>query len=532
MPVSFNIAVLDTPISAKTSGESQGDLFQVQTYRKQSSAETSQAETEDQLLDSGCNVSDTGKGNPFSSVLKKRLLSQTQQDTDETLSSGQEQKPKIKNLPTQETKTKDVETNETAELMYASSVLLPQSEPQMDIAIKLQAASLKSAATTTPLNSPLQQKTTVTQSLNSSQQAEKQIDQAVKAVSKEDTASPQTIAKKTIAEITSEVKSEQVSQISAEQKAAVSPIEIKEVYTGFQSRVAQYQANQADINTAKPAVTSSSKISAPQIQAQGQTQAQTYSKTDSPAQTQTATEPQSQPQVKQVKSSLAASSLSSEQSTQFAVKKSETDKKTTLPDKIASGESFQTVITSQQSQQKVAENTVQLSESSRTVNADSVGRQEAMKPVDQILQQIPTTITGSSQQIRMTLTPAELGTIRITFRQEDEQVSGVLEVENAAVQRDIEKAIPQIASAMADSGIQLRRIEVIPMQNNPNSPNNQFSQDFNFADQRHPTGQASNQSSGGNVAKNSLNPNAETGQGEVQAKPQQVYGDSGLNMYA
>lgn len=521
MSISLNIAAVNT--KSKVAGQSRGDLIPLASP-KQSSSQMSKVMADRPSLNSGLNVSDTGKANPFSNVLKKQLLSQTSADADETLLSGQEQKAKIKSLLAQQAKTKDTKTSDNAaELAGAMAVLPPLPQVQTDISINLQTAS-RMKPTGAPLNSQVQQQSNLKQSLGTSRQGERQSEQALKTTSQ---AAPslQATVKKNIVETAPEVKTEPV----VAEKKTIPQIEIKEIPKSFQPRVAQNQTDQS--NAVQPVVSSQTK--APPTQFLTQVQVPVQAQVQAQAQVEPQFQPQTQQtQVKQIGSSLARPPISSKESPQGVTKKEELGKKTVLPDKIVSGESFQSAIVSQQSQQGIAETTSQAAEKTSVISIDSAGRQETLKPADQILQHIPTTMTGSFQQIRMTLAPEELGSIRIVFRQQDEQIYGVIEVEKSSVQKDIEKAMPQIASAMADSGIQLRRIEVIPMQNNPNSPNNQFSQDFNPSDQRHPTGQTTDQSSRGGISKNASGQGAESVEDEISSKPQQVFDNSGLNMYA
>ncbi len=153
------------------------------------------------------------------------------------------------------------------------------------------------------------------------------------------------------------------------------------------------------------------------------------------------------------------------------------------------------------------------------------------KPIEQVLNAIPTTITGSAQQIRMSLSPEELGSVRLTFRQQDEQVEGLIEIQNNEVRKDIEKSIPQIVAALAESGVTVRRIEIIPMQNTPQQQNESFSQGFSAADQHHLAGQANYHAPRGSGS--SLGSASTTSpQSDVTASSEKDYDPNALNMYA
>jgi len=153
------------------------------------------------------------------------------------------------------------------------------------------------------------------------------------------------------------------------------------------------------------------------------------------------------------------------------------------------------------------------------------------KPIEQVLNAIPTTITGSAQQIRVSLSPEELGAVRLTFRQQDEQIEGLIEIQNNEVRKDIEKSIPQIAAALAESGVTVRRIEIVPMQNSSQQQNESFSQDFNAADQQHLAGQANyntSRASGSSLGTASLT----SQQSPATPSSEKDYDPNALNMYA
>lgn len=84
------------------------------------------------------------------------------------------------------------------------------------------------------------------------------------------------------------------------------------------------------------------------------------------------------------------------------------------------------------------------------------------RPIDQIVQTLQLRTFGAESQVRMTLVPETLGAIRITFRQTDGQLVGLLEVQKADTRNEIERSIGQLAAAMETAGLQVRRIEVTP----------------------------------------------------------------------
>jgi flagellar hook-length control protein FliK len=92
--------------------------------------------------------------------------------------------------------------------------------------------------------------------------------------------------------------------------------------------------------------------------------------------------------------------------------------------------------------------------SSGNVSAD-IGRQ--------ILESIHSSVSqqGAERQITIRLNPPELGKVFITFRQQDAELTGFMEVSKPQTRFEIEHALPQIIRNLADSGIQIKRLEVM-----------------------------------------------------------------------
>ena len=92
--------------------------------------------------------------------------------------------------------------------------------------------------------------------------------------------------------------------------------------------------------------------------------------------------------------------------------------------------------------------------SSSNVPAD-IGRQ--------ILESIHSSVSqqGAERQITIRLNPPELGKVSITFRQQDAELTGIMEVSKPQTRFEIEQTLPQIIRNLADSGIHIRRLEVM-----------------------------------------------------------------------
>ena len=81
----------------------------------------------------------------------------------------------------------------------------------------------------------------------------------------------------------------------------------------------------------------------------------------------------------------------------------------------------------------------------------------------QILESIHKSISqqGAERQITIRLNPPELGKVFIKFRQQDAELTGLMEVSKTQTRFEIEQTLPQIIRNLADSGIQIKRLEVM-----------------------------------------------------------------------
>ena len=81
---------------------------------------------------------------------------------------------------------------------------------------------------------------------------------------------------------------------------------------------------------------------------------------------------------------------------------------------------------------------------------------------DQIHESIRTSFSGGSgeQQITVRLNPPELGRVFVRLQEEQDQITGMLEVSKAETRYQIEQALPQIVRNLQDSGIAVKRLEV------------------------------------------------------------------------
>ena len=75
-----------------------------------------------------------------------------------------------------------------------------------------------------------------------------------------------------------------------------------------------------------------------------------------------------------------------------------------------------------------------------------------------------------NQQITVQLNPPELGKVSIKFQEQDEQITGLLEVSKTQTRVEIEQAIPQILRDLQNSGIQIKRLDVVLTQEHDEQP--------------------------------------------------------------
>ncbi|HUT30691.1 MAG TPA: flagellar hook-length control protein FliK [Sedimentisphaerales bacterium] len=80
---------------------------------------------------------------------------------------------------------------------------------------------------------------------------------------------------------------------------------------------------------------------------------------------------------------------------------------------------------------------------------------------EQLTEQIRTSLRQGDQQITIRLNPPELGKVLIRFQEQNDQITGLLEVSRTQTRYEIEQALPQIIRTLHDAGVQVRRLEVV-----------------------------------------------------------------------
>ncbi len=72
---------------------------------------------------------------------------------------------------------------------------------------------------------------------------------------------------------------------------------------------------------------------------------------------------------------------------------------------------------------------------------------------------------GGEKQITIRLNPPELGSVMIRFSEKNSELTGTLQVSKAETKAEIEQALPDIIRSLSESGIQLRRLDVVSTEN-------------------------------------------------------------------
>ncbi len=103
--------------------------------------------------------------------------------------------------------------------------------------------------------------------------------------------------------------------------------------------------------------------------------------------------------------------------------------------------------------------------SNKAVNITEQTAQSPQKDIStSISQQIIESINASLHQadrcVTIHLEPPDLGHVFVRFKEQQNQITGLLEVSKAETKHEIEQALPQMMKTLEDCGIQIKRLEV------------------------------------------------------------------------
>lgn len=156
---------------------------------------------------------------------------------------------------------------------------------------------------------------------------------------------------------------------------------------------------------------------------------------------------------------------------------------------------------------------------------------------NQILESVRSSLSQQTgdKEITIQLNPPELGKISVKFQEQGDQITGTLEVSKAQTRAEIEQALPGIIRSLADSGVAIRRIEVVLSQNEQSG--NQASKDTLLQDGAFQQRNSANPGQSGNEQQASQTYYGPTGRGRYQhqnaADPyEMLVNNSSINMLA
>ncbi|MHC4356171.1 MAG: flagellar hook-length control protein FliK, partial [Planctomycetota bacterium] len=82
---------------------------------------------------------------------------------------------------------------------------------------------------------------------------------------------------------------------------------------------------------------------------------------------------------------------------------------------------------------------------------------------NQVLESVRSSLSQQTgdKEITIQLNPPELGKVSVKFQQQGAEITGTLEVSKAQTRTEIEQVLPEIIRSLADSGVAIKRIEVV-----------------------------------------------------------------------
>ena len=102
----------------------------------------------------------------------------------------------------------------------------------------------------------------------------------------------------------------------------------------------------------------------------------------------------------------------------------------------------------------------------------------------QVQESIQTAAKEGAKQVKVNLNPPELGKIVINLKHQSGKLTGKLEVENPQTKIEIDKAISSVVENLRNSGLTIRKPEVVLTDNDSNSNHQQGFRGGEFADSR------------------------------------------------
>jgi flagellar hook-length control protein FliK len=79
----------------------------------------------------------------------------------------------------------------------------------------------------------------------------------------------------------------------------------------------------------------------------------------------------------------------------------------------------------------------------------------------QVHDSIKSTLSADNKEIVIQLNPPELGKLEIKFTEDSSGLTGVLSVDNSKTRHEIQQSLPEIINNLQDSGVNIKKIEVV-----------------------------------------------------------------------
>ncbi len=98
----------------------------------------------------------------------------------------------------------------------------------------------------------------------------------------------------------------------------------------------------------------------------------------------------------------------------------------------------------------------------------TAGIEQTYNIMDQLFQKISLINHGDRSEIKMHLTPPELGSVKIHFTEENDEIEANIFVENAEVKAVIENNAHRLKESIAANGMEINKLEVYVQTNNEN----------------------------------------------------------------
>ncbi|MHC4665743.1 MAG: flagellar hook-length control protein FliK [Planctomycetota bacterium] len=127
----------------------------------------------------------------------------------------------------------------------------------------------------------------------------------------------------------------------------------------------------------------------------------------------------------------------------------------------SSGPDFEPTVLNNNAQPTIAERLSDTSTQTTRATNNMPPRSAPASLGDQILESIHSSLRQGEQQITIRLNPPELGKVFIKLQEQQDQITGLLEVSRIQTRYEIEHELPNMIRALQEAGIQIKRLEVV-----------------------------------------------------------------------